>query len=78
MFRKTILAAATVATIAATALVPTTASAKYLKGGFGWGGPYWGYGYGAGFLIAAPLVYGTSCVRYMENRFGQLVRVYVC
>jgi hypothetical protein len=71
MFRKTLIAAAAVATIAAAALVQTTASAKSFKYG-GWG-PYWGYGFG--FAIAAPMVY--SCVRYVE-RYGVIYKVYVC
>jgi biotin transporter BioY len=72
MFRKTLIAAAAVATIAAAALAPTAASAKSFKH---WGGKSWGYGFG--FVVAAPLIYG-SCVRYVENRYGDLVRVYVC
>ena len=73
MFRKTLIAATAVATIAA-ALVPTTASAKSFKY---WGGnKYWAYG--LGFAVAAPLIYGASCVRYVETRYGDIVKVYVC
>ena len=47
MLRKTVLAAAAIATISAAALVPTTASAHGFKGWYG--GKYWGYG--AGFVV---------------------------
>jgi hypothetical protein len=72
MFRKTVLAVAAVATITAAALVPTAASAKGFKV---WGGKYWGYG--VGLAIAAPLVYGYSCWRWVDTPYG-LRRVNVC
>jgi hypothetical protein len=51
MIRKTMFAFATVAAIAAAALIPTEASAGGGKGG-GMGGSHhghWGHGYGGGF-----------------------------
>ena len=78
MFRKTVFAVAAVATITAAALVPTTASAG--GGGKGWGGKGWGHhwgGYGLGIALAAPLVYGYSCWRWVDTPYG-LRRVNVC
>jgi uncharacterized membrane protein len=74
MFRKTIFAVAAVATIIATALVPTTASAKGFKGGWG---HHWGYGIGAaGLALSAAAI--SNCYRYVETRDGGVVRVNVC
>jgi hypothetical protein len=74
MIRKTMFAFATVAAIAATALIPTEASAGGGKGG-GMGGSHhghWGHGYGGGF--GGIVVIGQSCWRWVPG-FG---RVYVC
>ena len=75
MFRKTVLAAAAIATISAAALVPTTASAHGFKGWYG--GKYWGYG--AGIVFAAPLVYNYryNCIRWVQTPYGA-VRANVC
>src|SRR5262249_14842274 len=65
---------ATVAAIAAAALIPTEASAGGGKGG-GIGGSHhghWGHGYGGGF--GGIVVIGPSCWRLVPG-FG---RVYVC
>jgi hypothetical protein len=75
MFRKTMFAIAAVATITATALVPTTASAKGFKGG--WGHHGWGFGLGvAGLALTAAAI--SNCYRYVETRDGRIVRVNVC
>jgi hypothetical protein len=74
MFRKSMLALAAVATVSAAALVPTTASAHYR-----WGG----WGFRTGVYLAAPLTYGyysygsASCLRYVQTPSGYLKKVWV-
>ncbi len=75
MFRKTILAAAAVATVTVAALVPTTASAHYK----GWWG---GWGFRTGVFLAAPMAYGYynynhNCVGYVPTYSGYMKKVYV-
>ena len=73
MIRKTIFAFATVAAIAAAALIPTEASAGGGKGGGMGGGHHWGHGHwGGGF--GGIVVIGPSCWRWVPG----LGRVYVC
>jgi hypothetical protein len=75
MFRKTAFALATVAALGAAALVPTEASAKGFKGG--WGHHGWGWGAaGAAALITSAAI-ASSCYRWVETRYG-MARVYVC
>jgi hypothetical protein len=74
MIRRTIFALATVAGIAAAALIPTEASVGGGKGG-GMGGGYHGHGghgYWGGF--GGIVVIGPSCWRWVPG----LGRVYVC
>ena len=74
MIRKTMFAFATVAAIAAAALIPTEASAGGGGKGGGMGGHHghWGHGYGGGF--GGIVVIGPSCWRWVPG----LGRVYVC
>ena len=72
MVRKTIFALAAVATLTATALVPTEASAKGLKGG-NWGR----IAVGTAIVLGATAVY-ASCYRWVQLRDGTMVRQYVC
>jgi hypothetical protein len=78
MLRKTLLAAAAIATVTAAALVPTTASAHYKGFGWGWGG-WGGWGYRGGIVLAAPLAYSYSynCIGYVRTPSGYLKRVWV-
>jgi hypothetical protein len=72
MFRKSVLAFAAVATVAAAALVPTAASAHYK----GWGG----FGFRTGVFLAAPLVYNYSyhnCIRWVQTPYG-FVKKNIC
>jgi hypothetical protein len=69
MLRKTIFAIAAVATLTATALVPTTASAKNFKGGHH---HRWGIG---GLVIGGAAV--ASCYQYGWYR-GEYRRFWVC
>jgi len=71
MFRKTIFAIAAVATLTATALVPTTASAKNFKGGWG---HHHGWGIG-GLVVGGAAV--ASCYQYGWYR-GVYTRYWVC
>ena len=73
MFRKTILAVAAIATVSAAALVPTTASAHY-RGGW--------WGFRTGVFLSAPLAYGYynynyNCVGYVTMPSGYVKKVYV-
>jgi hypothetical protein len=78
MIRKTMFAVATVAAIAAAALIPTEASAGGggkgggMGGGMGGNHGHWGHGYGGGY--GGFVVIGPSCWRWVPG-FG---RVYVC
>ena len=76
MFRKSIFALAAVATIAATALVSTEASAKGFKGG-GWGHGWGRYAIGSAVVLGATAVY-ASCYRYVTTRSGDVVKVWIC
>jgi len=72
MIRKTIFALAAVATLAATALVSTEASAKGFKGG------HWGrYAIGSAIVLGATAAYAT-CYRYVTTRSGEVVKVWTC
>jgi hypothetical protein len=68
MFRKSVLAVAAAATIAA-ALIPTAASAHVFRY------RYWGYG---GPFVAAPLVVGASCWQWVQTPYGYLKKAWVC
>jgi hypothetical protein len=75
MFRKSVLAFAAVATVAAAALVPTAASAHYK----GWGG----FGFRTGVFLAAPLAYSYNynnynCIRWVQTPYGYYVKKNVC
>ena len=64
MIRKTIFALAAIATVSATALVSTEASAKGFKGG------HWGrFAVGSAIVLGATAVY-ASCYRYVTLRSG--------
>jgi hypothetical protein len=65
MIRKTILAVATVAAVAAATLAPAAAKGKFYRWGF----------YGGAVLLSAPVIY--SCVKYVPTRYG-FVRVWDC
>jgi hypothetical protein len=67
MIRKTMFAFATVAAIAAAALIPTEASAGGGGKGGGMGGHHghWGHGYGGGF--GGIVVIGPSCWRWVPG-----------
>ena len=73
MFRKSVLALAAVATVAATALIPTSASAHY-RGGW--------WGFRTGLFLSAPLAYGYynyggyRCVSWVPTPSGY-VKAYV-
>ena len=72
MFRKSVLAFAAFATIAAAALVPTAASAHYK-----------GWGFRTGVFLAAPLAFGYNynyynCVRWVPTVYGYYVKRNVC
>jgi hypothetical protein len=70
MFRKTIFAIAAVATLTATALVPTTASAKPFK--------HWGHhGWGIGAVVLGSAIVASSCYQYGWYR-GEYRRYWVC
>ena len=72
MIRKTIFALAAIATVSATALIPTEASAKGFKGG------HWGrYAIGAAIVLGATAAY-ASCYRYVTLRSGEVVKVWTC
>jgi len=73
MIRKTIFALAAIATISATALVPTEASAKNFKGNHHWGR----YAVGTAIVLGATAAY-ASCYRYVETRSGDVVKMWVC
>jgi hypothetical protein len=72
MIRKTIFALAAIATVSATALIPTEASAKW-KGGHGWGR----FAVGSAIVLGATAVY-ASCYRYVTLRSGEVVKVWTC
>jgi hypothetical protein len=78
MIRKTMFAVATVAAIAAAALIPTEASAGGggkgggMGGGMGGNHGHWGHGYRCGY--GGFVVIGPSCWRWVRG----LGRVYVC
>jgi hypothetical protein len=75
MIRKSIFALAAVATLAATALVPSEAAAKSWKGGGGYG---WGrIAVGSAIVLGATALY-ASCYRWVQLRDGTMVRQYVC
>jgi len=71
MIRKTIFALAAIATVSATALIPTEASAKWK--GHGWGR----FAVGSAIVLGATAVY-ASCYRYVTTRSGDVVKVWVC
>jgi Spy/CpxP family protein refolding chaperone len=73
MLRKTIFAIAAVATLTATALVPTTASAKNFKGGWG----HHHHGWGIGGLVIGSAAVASSCYQYGWYR-GVYTRYWVC
>ncbi|HVX99893.1 MAG TPA: hypothetical protein VHA55_08900 [Pseudorhodoplanes sp.] len=82
MFRKSLFALATLATVGAAALAPTAASAKPFKGGFHHHHHY-GWGIGAGLVgaaIVADAAYSSCWVkRWVDTPFGpRLRRIYVC
>jgi Spy/CpxP family protein refolding chaperone len=71
MLRKTIFAIAAVATLTATALVPTTASAKNFKGG------HHHHGWGIGGLVIGSAAVASSCYQYGWYR-GVYTRYWAC
>ena len=77
MIRKSILALAGIAALAAAALAPTSASAWGFKGGWhGWGHG-WGhgfYGYGVRYVDVVPSCYFVKKI----NRYGQVRMIRVC
>jgi hypothetical protein len=77
MIRKTVFALATVASLAAVALAPTEAAAKSWKGGHGYHG--WGrVAVGTALILGTAAAVNASCWRYYENRYGEIVKVWVC
>jgi len=88
MFRKLVLVAAAAVALGATALAPTTASARW-HGGGGWhhgggwhgGGFHRGYGFGPRFAYYGAYGGGYGCyrTRYVRTAWGvRLRRVNVC
>jgi hypothetical protein len=79
MIRKSILAAAAIATLGAAALAPTSASA-WGKGG--WGHHGWGHGgfgfYGAGYGVSYVDVVPSCYYVKKINRFGEVRMIKVC
>ena len=74
MIRKSIFALATVATIAATALVPTEAAAKSYKGG-----KYFGrFAIGTALIIGTAVAVNASCWRWAQTPSGRWVQVWDC
>jgi hypothetical protein len=65
MFRKTAFAITTVAALGAAALVPTEASAKGFKGGWGWG-----LGVGLAGVAITSAVIADSCYRWVRTPYG--------
>ena len=89
MFRKLVLVAAAAVALGATALAPTTASARWHGGGGGWhhgggwhgGGFHRGYGFGPRFAYYGAYGGGYGCwrTRYVRTPWGlRLRRVNVC
>jgi hypothetical protein len=77
MFRKTAFALATIASLAVLALAPTEAAAKSWKNHHGYHG--WGrVAIGSAIILGTAAAVNASCWRYAENRYGELVRVWVC
>ena len=79
MIRKSILALAGIAALAAAALAPTSASAWGFKGGWGhhgWGHGYgfYGPGYGVSYVDVVPSCYYVKKI----NRHGQVRMIKVC
>jgi hypothetical protein len=74
MFRKLALAAVAAASLGATALIPTAASAH----GFGWGHHGWGWGhrhFGGPALFVGGYDDGCYQQRVVETRRGPRVRI---
>jgi hypothetical protein len=74
MIRKTIFALAAVAVLAATALVPTEASAKNWKGGKG---NFGRWAVGTAIVLGATAAY-ASCYQWVQLPDGRMVKQYVC
>jgi hypothetical protein len=73
MIRKTIFALAAVATLAATALVPTEAAAKSKYHNFG------RWAVGTAIVLGTVAAVSANCYhRWVETRNGDLVRVKYC
>lgn len=71
MIRKTIFAVATVAALAATSLAPTEAAAKG-------GRNFARFAIGTAIILGTAAAVNASCWRYYENRYGEVVKVWVC
>jgi hypothetical protein len=80
MIRNAVFALAAVATLAATALIPSEAAAKGFKGGYyyGWGGGWGRYAVGSAIVLGTAAVVTSSCYQWVQLPNGVMVRQWVC